>query len=149
MFFDGGRHADGGYSIRVMRVLTFLSPPNFSSYSWRICILCFVPVTMTSSSTSSEGMDRSKSILAKADATLTFREDADAVVVPHFLAKQSVVVNIGALFLMKSFLCTLSLIFCSNEHDVHVGFGGKFGHGLHINSKQGERSDSDRYKKPQ
>ena len=92
--------------------------------------MSFVPVTMTLSSTSSEGMDRSKSILAKADATFTFSKDADAVVVLHLIAKQSVIVDVGTLSLMTRFLCTLSLIFCSNKHCVHVGFGGEFGRGL-------------------
>ena len=107
-----------------------VSPQNSALYSWRMSILCFVPVTMTSSSTSSEGMERSKSILVKADATFIFSKDADAVVVLHLIAKQSVIVDVGTLSLMTRFLCTLSLIFCSNEHCVHVGFGGKFGRGL-------------------
>ena len=118
-----------------------------------MCILCFFPVIITSSSTGSEGMNGSKTVLAKADATFTFCKDADAVVVLHLLSKHYVIVNVGTLFLMTRFLCILSLIFCSNEHGVHVGFGGKFGHGLVtkqcINSKQGVRSDGDRYNKPQ
>ena len=92
--------------------------------------LVFVPVTMTSSLTSSKGMDMSKSLLAKADATFTFSKDAAAVVVLHLIAKKSVTVDVDTLFLMTKFLCTLSLIFCSNKHGIHAGFGGEFGRGL-------------------
>ena len=75
-------------------------------------------------------MDRFKSVLASADATFTLSKGAGAVVVLHLIAKQAVIVDSGTWFLMTRFLCTLSLIFCSNEQVVHVGFGGEFGHGL-------------------
>ena len=103
-----------------------LSPLNSDSYSWRMSILCFVPVTMTSSSTSSKGRDRCKSVVASAEATLTFSVDAGAVVALRLISGQSVVVDVGTWFLVTRFLCTLSLIFCSNEQVVHVGFGGEF-----------------------
>ena len=87
---------------------------------------------MTSSSTSSEGMDRPKSFLAKADAAFTCSEDTDAdsvKVLPWFVV-QAAIVGVGTCVLMTRFLCTLSLIFCSNKHGVHVGFGGEVGRGL-------------------
>ena len=129
----------------------WVSPPNSSSYSWRMSILCFVPLTMTSSLTGSKGMDMSKSILAKADATFNFSKDADAdaVVVLCWFVVQASIVGGGTCVLMTRFLCTLSLIFCSNEQVVHVNFGGKVGRGLvtkrRINSK-GVQSDRDGYK---
>ena len=94
--------------------------------------MCFVPVTMTSSWTGSEGMDMSKSLLAKADATFTCNEDTDAddVVVLRRAVVQAAIVSVGTCVLMTRFLCTLSLIFCSNEHGIHVGFGGEVGRGL-------------------
>ena len=103
-----------------------LLPPNSNSYSWRMSNLCFVPVMMTPSLTSSEGMDRFKSVLVSADGTFTFSKGADAVVVLHLIAKQAVIVDVGTWFLTTRFLFTLSLIFCSNEQVVHVSFGGKF-----------------------
>ena len=121
----------------------WVSPPNSSSYSWRMSILCLVPVTMTLSLTGSEGMDMSNSLLARADATFTCSEDtdADAVVVLRRFVVQAAIVGVGACVLMTRFLCTLSLIFCSNEQGMHVGFGGEVGRGLatgwRINSKGG------------
>ena len=103
--------------------------------------MCFVPVTMTSLLTGSEGMDMSKSLLAKADVTFTCSKDtdADAVVVLRRFVVQAAIVGAGACVLMTRFLCTLSLIFCSNEQGMHVGFGGEVGRGLvtkrRINSK--------------
>ena len=98
-------------------------------------------------------MDRFRSVLASADAIFNFSKDADAVVVLHLITKQSVIVDVGTRFLMTRFLCTLSLIFCSNEQVVDVGFGGEFGHRLvtkrRINSRQGVRSDSGGYKRSQ
>ena len=94
----------------------WVSPPNFSSYSSRILILCFVPVTMISSLTGSEGMEMSESLLAKADATFTCSKDSDAdadVVIRRFVV-QAAIVGVGTCVLMTRFLCTLSLIFCSN-----------------------------------
>ena len=113
-----------------MKIECESSPPNSVLYSWRMSNLCFVSVTMTSSSTSSNGMDRFRSVLASADATFTFSKGADAFVVLRLIAKQAVIVGVGTWFLTTRFLCTLSLIFCSNERVVHVGFGGEFGHGL-------------------
>ena len=57
--------------------------------------MCFVPVTMTSSSTSSKGRDRPKSVLASADATLTPSEGANVVVVLRWVAGQAAVVDVG------------------------------------------------------
>ena len=120
------------------------SPPNSSLYSWMMSILCFVPVTITSSLTGSEGMDRSKSLLAKADATFTFSKDtdADAVVMLCRFIVRAAIAGVGTCVLMTRFLFTLSLIFWWNEQVVHVGFGGKVGRGLvtvrRINSKGGE-----------
>ena len=100
----------------------WVSPPNSSSYSWRMRILCFVPVTMTSSLAGSEGMDVSESLLAKADATFTCSEDTDAdadVAIRRFVV-QAAIVGIDTCVLMTRFLYTLSLIFCSNEQGIHV-----------------------------
>ena len=70
-----------------------------------------------------------ESLLAKADATFTCSEDTDAdavVVLPRFVV-QTAIVGVSACVLMTKFLCTLSLIFCSNEQAMHVGFGGEVG----------------------
>ena len=70
--------------------------------------------------------------MAKADATFTCSKDSDAdadVVIRRFVV-QAAIVGVGTCVLMTRFLCTLSLIFCSNEHGVHVGFGDKVGRGL-------------------
>ena len=85
----------------------------------------------------------SESLLAKADATFTSRKDtdADAIVVLCRFVVQAVIVGVGTCVLMTRFLCTLSLIFCSNEQGIHVGFGSEVGCGLvtggRINSKRG------------
>ena len=121
----------------------WLSPPNSSLYSWRMSILCFVPVTMTLLLTGFEGMDMSNSILAKADVNFTCSKDtdADAVVVLCRFVVQAAIVGVSTFVLMTRFLCTLSLIFCSNKQVIHVGFGGKVGRGLgterRMNSKGG------------
>ena len=81
---------------------------------------------MTSSSTSSEGRDRPKSVLASADATLTLSEGAGVVIVLLWVTGQAAVVGVGGCFLMTRSLCTLSIIFCSNEQ-IYAGFGGKVG----------------------
>ena len=105
--------------------------------------MCFVPVTVTSSLIGSKGMDMSKSLMAKADVTFTCSKDtdADAVVVLRWFGVQAVIVGVGTCVLMTRFLCTLSLIFCSNEQGINVGFGGNVGRGLvtrrRINSKRG------------
>ena len=109
-----------------------VSPPDSVLYSWRMSILCFVPATMTSSCTGSEGMDVSEFLLARADATFTFSKDSDAdadVVICRFVVQASIV-WVGTCVLMTRFLCTLSTIFCSNEQGMHVGFGGKVGRSL-------------------
>ena len=74
----------------------------------------------------------SKSILANADATFTFSKDADAdaVVVLCRIVVQGAIAGVGTCVLLTRCLCTLSLIFCSNERVVHVGFCGKVGRGL-------------------
>ena len=75
--------------------------------------MCFIPVTMTSLLTGSEGMDMSESLLDKADTTFTCSEDtdADAVVVLLRFFVQAAIVGVGTCVLMTRFLCTLSLIF--------------------------------------
>ena len=105
--------------------------------------MCFVPVTMTSLWAGSEGMCMSASLLARADATFTCSKDSDAdadVVIFRFVM-QAAIVGVGTCVLMTRFLCTLSLIFCSNEQGMHVGIGGEVGRGLvterRINSKGG------------
>ena len=71
----------------------------------------------------------SESLLAKADATFTCSEDnyADAVVVVRRFFVQAAIAGVGTCVLMTRFLCTVSLIFCSNEQGIHIGFGGKVG----------------------
>jgi hypothetical protein len=81
---------------------------------------------MTSSSTSSKGRDRPKSVLASADATLTLSEGAGVVIVVHWVVGQADIVDFSGCFLMTRSLCTLSIIFCSNEQ-IYAGFGGKIG----------------------
>ena len=74
----------------------------------------------------------SESLLAKADVTFTCSEDSDAdadVVIRRFVV-QAAIVGVGTCVRMTRFLCTLSLIFCSNEQGMHVGFGGKARRGL-------------------
>ena len=105
--------------------------------------MCFFPVTMTSLLTCSDGMDMSKSLLAKADviSTCSTDSDADSVAVLRRFVAQAAIVGVGTWALRNRFLCTLSLIFCSNEHGMHVGFGGNVGRGLEtgqgINSSGG------------
>ena len=97
---------------------------------------------MTSSWAGSERMDTSESLLARADATFTFRKDIDAdtdVVIRRFIV-EAAIVGVGTCVLVTRFVCTLSLIFCLNEQGMHVGFGGEVGRGLltgrRINSKR-------------
>ena len=94
--------------------------------------MCFVPATMTSSLTGTEGMEMSESLLARADASFTWSEDTgvDAVVVLRRIVEQDAIAGVSSCVLVTRFLCTLSLIFCSNEHGMHVGFCGKVGCGL-------------------
>ena len=94
--------------------------------------MCFVPVTMTSLLTGSEKIKMSESLLAKADESFTCSKDtdADAVVVLRRFVVQDAIVGVGTCVLMTRFLCTLSLILCSNEQGMHVGFGGEVGRGL-------------------
>ena len=109
-----------------------VSPPSFSLCSWRICILCFVPATMISSPTGSEGMEMSKSLLARADASFTCSWDtvADAVVVLSRIVVQDAIAGVGTCVLVTRCFCTLSLIFSLNERGVHISFCGKVGCGL-------------------
>ena len=88
--------------------------------------MCFVPVTMTSSLTSSKGRDRHKSVMASADATLTLSEGAGVVNVLSWVGGQAAALVVGGCFLRTRSLCTLSIIFCSNEQ-IYAGFGGKIG----------------------
>ena len=97
---------------------------NSALYSWRICVLCLVLVTMTSLSTSSKGRDRPKSVMASADATLTLSEGAGVVNVQRWVDGQAAALGVGGCVLRNRSLCTLSVIFCSNEQ-IYAGFGGK------------------------
>ena len=81
---------------------------------------------MTSSSTSSKGRDRPKSVLASADATLTLSEGAGVVNVLRWVDEQAAIVGVGGCFLRTRSLFTLSIICCSNEQ-IYAGFGGKVG----------------------
>ena len=58
---------------------------------------CF-PFTMTSSSTSSEGRVRPKSVLASADATLTLSEGACVVTVLRSVGEQAAAMGAGGFF---------------------------------------------------
>ena len=70
---------------------------------------------MTLSSTSSEGRDRSKSVLASADATFALSEGASVVHVLRSDDGQDAVFGAGGFFLRTRLLCTLLAICCSNE----------------------------------
>ena len=74
--------------------------------------MCFVPVTMTSSLTSSKGMDRPESVLVSAEATLTLSEGADVVIVLRWVAGRAAVVAGGGWILVTRSLCTLLMIIC-------------------------------------
>ena len=100
---------------------------------------------MTSSLTSSEERDRPKSVLASADATLTLSEGAGVVKVLRWVNGQAAVLDGGGCFLRTRSLCTLSIIFCSNEQ-IYAGFGGKVGQLVPewcINGRKKERLQSD------
>ena len=108
--------------------------------------MCFVPVTMTSS-TSSNGRDRPKSVLASADATLTLSEGAGVVNVLRWVDGQAAVLGGGGCFLRTRSLCTLSIICRSNEQ-IYAGFGGKVGQlvpeqCINGRKKEGVQSDGD------
>ena len=105
---------------------------------------------MISSSTGYEGMEMSKSLLARADASFTCSWDtvADAVVVLSRIVVQDAIAGVGTCVLVTRCLCTLSLIFCSNERGVHIGLCGKVGRGLVSGRRfigRGVRSDSDSF----
>ena len=89
--------------------------------------MCFFPVTVTSSSTSAEGRDRPKSVLASADVTLTLSKGAS--IVSDALSAGGLAANFGAggwCFLRTRPVCNLSAICWSNEQ-IYVGFGGQVG----------------------
>ena len=104
---------------------------------------------MISLSTGSEGMEMSKSLLARADASFTCIKDtdADAVVVLRRIVVQDAIAGIRTFVLVTRCLCTLSLIFCSNERGVHAGLCGNLECGLlsgrRFIGKGGGQSDSD------
>ena len=77
-------------------------------------------------------MGVSESLLARADASFTcsWDTDADAVAVLRRIVVQDAIAGVGTCVLVTRYLCTLSLIFCSNERGVHVGFCGEVGLGL-------------------
>ena len=66
-------------------------------------------------STSSEGRDRSKSVLASADATFTLSKGASLVHVLRSVDGQAAVFGAGGFFLRTRLLCTLLAICCLNE----------------------------------
>ena len=84
----------------------WVSPRNFSMYSWRIFLS--IPVTMISSSTGSEGMEMSKSFLARADASFTCSGDTDAgaVLVLRRFVEQDAIAGVGTCILVTRCLCT-------------------------------------------
>ena len=89
---------------------------------------------MISLLTGSEGMEMSKYLLARADASFpcSGEIDADVAVVLRQIVVQDAIAGVGTCILVTRCLCTLSLIFCSNERGVHAGFCGKVGRGLVI-----------------
>ena len=67
----------------------------------------------------------SESFLARADATFTCSKDIDAdadVVISRFVVKAAIV-GVGTCVLITRLLCTLSLIFCSNEQGLAARWG--------------------------
>ena len=56
--------------------------------------MCFFPVTITSLPTSTEGRDRSESVFASADVTLTLSEGAS--IVSNALSVGGLAANFGA-----------------------------------------------------
>ena len=87
--------------------------------------MCCFPFTMTSSSTSSAGRVRPKSVLASADATLTLSEGACVVTVLRSVGGQAAAMGAGGWFFLRTrSLCILSAICCSNEQ-ICTGFLGK------------------------
>ena len=88
-----------------------------------------------------------ESLLAKADATFTCSKDSDAdadVVICRFVV-QAAIVGVRTCVLMTRCLCTLSLIFCSNEQGMHVGFGGEVGHFLVTKRRMNGKGDAIRH----
>ena len=85
----------------------------------------FVPVMMTSSSTSSAGKYRSLLVLASAEATLTFSENAAAW--PRGSTNVATLVVIAELFFITGFLCNLLFIACSKESVGQINLGGEQG----------------------
>jgi hypothetical protein len=74
----------------------------------------------------------SESLLARADASFTCSKDTDnvAVAVLRWVAVQDAITGACTCVLVTRFVCALSLIFCSNERGMHVGFCGKVGRDL-------------------
>ena len=81
---------------------------------------------MTSSSTSSKGRDRPKSVFASADANLTLSKGASVLKVLRSVNGQAAVLGASGFFLRTRSLCTLQEICCSNEQ-IYTGIGGKVG----------------------
>ena len=81
---------------------------------------------MASTLTSSKGRDRPKSVMTSADATLTLSEGAGVVNVLRWVDGQASALGVGGCFLRTRSLCTLLIIFCSNEQ-IYASFGGKDG----------------------
>ena len=89
--------------------------------------MCCFPFTMTSSSTSSEGRVRPKSVLASADVTLALSKGACVVTVLRSVSGQAAAMGAGGCFFLRTrSLCILSAICCSNKQ-IYAGFGGKVG----------------------
>ena len=89
--------------------------------------MCFFPVMITSSPTSTDGRDRPKSVMASADATLTLREGASvASGVPSVGGPAATFGAGGWCFLSTRSECTLSAI-CRSNAQIYAGFGGQVG----------------------
>ena len=92
--------------------------------------MCFCPVMITSSPTSTDGRDRSTSVMASADATLTLSEGVGvASCVPSVGGPVATFVAGGWCFLSTRSACTLSAICRSNAQPcagvgVQVGSSG-------------------------
>ena len=89
--------------------------------------MCFFPVMVTSSSTSSEGRGRATPSLASDDATLTFSEGAGLGNLLRSVNEQAATVGSGCPLRRTRSMSTLLAICCSNEQ-IYAGVGGKVGH---------------------
>ena len=111
--------------------------------------MCFFPVTMTPSLTSSEGRVRPKSVLASADATLTLREGARVVTVLRSVGGKAAEMGAGFFFSGQG-RCELCLQFVVQMSRYVLAFGSRSldnwhpGSVLMVERKGGGQSDGDR-----